>query len=54
MILHDVKQGAEEWLALRAGIPTASELDNLPSQRSLDGGRASFNRDADPLPHTGA
>lgn len=29
MILHDVKQGTDEWLYLRAKIPTASEFDNL-------------------------
>lgn len=33
MILHDVKQGTEEWLALRAGIPTASELYNLLAEK---------------------
>jgi hypothetical protein len=31
MKTHDVKQGSGEWLALRAGIPTASELDALIS-----------------------
>lgn len=29
MIIHDVEQGSLEWLALRAGIPTASEFDAL-------------------------
>jgi len=29
MIIHDTKQGSEEWFGLRAGIPTASEFDNL-------------------------
>jgi len=29
VIIHDVKQGTEEWLRLRAGIPTASEFKNL-------------------------
>ncbi len=29
MKLHDVEQGSMEWLMLRAGIPTASELDAL-------------------------
>lgn len=29
MKIHDVKQGELEWLALRAGIPTASEMDAL-------------------------
>jgi len=31
MRILDVKQGSEEWLAARAGIVTASELDNLIS-----------------------
>jgi len=31
MKIHDVKQGTAEWLACRAGIPTASELDSLVS-----------------------
>ncbi len=29
MKTHDCKQGSEEWLRLRLGIPTASEFDNL-------------------------
>jgi hypothetical protein len=29
MKIHDVTQGSPEWLQLRAGLPTASELDNL-------------------------
>ena len=29
MIKHNVIQGTDEWLKLRAGIPTASELDAL-------------------------
>lgn len=29
MIYHDVPQGSAEWLALRLGIPTASEFHNL-------------------------
>jgi YqaJ-like recombinase protein len=29
MIVHDVAQGTTEWLALRAGIPTASQFDNI-------------------------
>lgn len=29
MIIHDVKQGTDKWLWKRAGIPTASEFDNL-------------------------
>lgn len=31
MKTHDVTQGTAEWLAVRAGIPTASELDQLIS-----------------------
>ena len=29
MIIHDVEQGSEEWLALRCGIPTASAFSKL-------------------------
>jgi YqaJ-like recombinase protein len=29
MILHDVLQGTSEWLAIRAGIPTASAFDKI-------------------------
>ena len=29
MIIHDVTQGTPEWLALRAGIPTASCFDQI-------------------------
>lgn len=29
MKVHDVQQGSQEWLALRAGIPTASEFDSI-------------------------
>lgn len=29
MKIHDCKQGTPEWLALRIGIPTASEFDSL-------------------------
>lgn len=29
MIIHDVLQGTTEWLALRAGIPTASQFDRI-------------------------
>lgn len=31
MKIHDVKQGSDEWLALRLGKPTASEFDALIS-----------------------
>lgn len=33
MKTHDVKQGSAEWLALRLGIPTASEMDALVSPK---------------------
>lgn len=29
MIVHDVLQGSTEWLAVRAGIPTASAFDRI-------------------------
>lgn len=29
MIIHDCIQGSQEWLSLRAGIPTASEFDSI-------------------------
>jgi hypothetical protein len=29
MILHNVLQGTSEWLAIRAGIPTASQFDKI-------------------------
>ena len=29
MIIHDVLQGSTEWLAVRAGIPTASAFDRI-------------------------
>lgn len=29
MLIHDVEQGTDEWYALRAGIPTASEFSKL-------------------------
>lgn len=37
MIVHNVEQGSEEWLALRAGIPTASEFTSIltPKRRSI-------------------
>jgi hypothetical protein len=31
MKLHDVKQGTDDWLRLRLGIPTASDFDKLIS-----------------------
>jgi len=33
MIRHNVGQGSVEWLTLRAGIPTASELGNLVTDK---------------------
>ena len=33
MIIHDVEQGSREWLALRAGIPTASKFDEILTPR---------------------
>jgi hypothetical protein len=33
MIVHDVIQGTPEWLALRAGIPTASRFDDIITPR---------------------
>jgi len=35
MNIIDVEQGSPEWLACRAGIPTASELDNLVSNTGV-------------------
>lgn len=29
MIIHDVQQGSTSWLAIRAGIPTASNFDRI-------------------------
>jgi hypothetical protein len=29
MIVHDVQQGSPEWLAVRCGIPTASQFDRI-------------------------
>lgn len=29
MRIHDVKQGSDEWLKLRCGVPTASEFHNI-------------------------
>lgn len=29
MIVHDCEQGSEEWVALRLGIPTGSNLDRI-------------------------
>jgi hypothetical protein len=35
MIIHECEQGSEEWHALRAGIPTASEASKLVSATGL-------------------
>ena len=34
MIIHDVQQGSDEWLALRAGIPTGSEFSKLVTSQA--------------------
>lgn len=35
MIFHDVKQGSDDWLDLRLGIPTASRFDVIISATTL-------------------
>lgn len=35
MIIHDVVQGTEEWFAVRAGIPTASEIDKIITPKTM-------------------
>ena len=35
MIIHNVEQRSEEWYALRAGMPTASEFSNLLTPKTL-------------------
>ncbi len=40
MIVHDVAQGTPEWLALRAGIPTASRFDNIITPSGKDSSSA--------------
>lgn len=42
MIIHDCEQGSQEWLAVRAGIPTASEFGTLLA--SGKGGGESITR----------
>lgn len=37
MIVHDVKQGSPEWLAIRAGKPTASKFDVLMTAKARKG-----------------
>jgi len=40
MILHDVKQGTTEWLAVRAGIPTASAFDRIVTPKGRPSAQA--------------
>lgn len=35
MIIHDVEQNSEEWLAIRSGIPTASEFKKLVTTKGV-------------------
>lgn len=44
MIIHDVRQGGEEWMRLRLGIPTASQFDRLltPKTRKPAAARAKY------------
>lgn len=35
MQIHDVEQGTEEWLAVRAGLPTASKADSMVTAAKL-------------------
>lgn len=35
MIVHDVEQGSEEWMALRLGIPTASNFAKILTPKTL-------------------
>jgi len=42
MILHDCKQGGEEWLRLRMGLPTASAFDQIVTP----GGKASTSAES--------
>lgn len=41
-IFHDLEQGSEEWFAVRAGLPTASEFSTV--QASGKGGGVSITR----------
>ena len=41
MKIHDVEQGTEEWFALRAGIPTASELKDVVTSEGKPSSRLS-------------
>lgn len=40
MILHDVIQGTTEWLAVRAGIPTASAFDRIVTPKGKPSAQA--------------
>lgn len=46
MILHTVEQGSPEWLQLRAGVVTASEIDGVmtPATRKASKSRTYFRR----------
>jgi len=33
MIIHEIAQGSDEWFALRAGIPTASEFSKIVTSK---------------------
>lgn len=35
MKIHNIQQGSQEWFDLRAGIPTASEFDNLITPKTM-------------------
>ena len=45
MKIHQVKQGTAEWFALRLGIPTASEFDNIvtPKTGKLSAGARKYS-----------
>ena len=46
MIVHQCEQGSDAWLALRAGVITASEIDNVLTPKTLKpaSGKAYFKR----------
>ena len=43
MIVHDCEQGTEQWLRVRAGLPTASAFDRILTPKKL---KASESQDA--------
>lgn len=43
MIVHDVEQGSDQWLALRAGIPTASQFDRILTPKTRKISSSSFS-----------